>query len=95
MKKTIWKYPLKIEEGHLIALPLGAKVLSFGISNNVPCIWVMVNPDEQEKKDRVFMLYGTGEDILNDEKTDLNHIGTVEHIGLKEIWHLFEVVNKD
>jgi len=60
----IWKY--KIDDSDcIIDIPEDSRILSLQVQEEVPCIWVLVNPDNP-KITRRFITYVTGSfaDIL-------------------------------
>lgn len=86
MTKQIWKYKL---DGVIskIEMPLDAKVLTIQTQNEVPHIWVLVNP-ENEVETRSFRIVGTGHPF---DDTDKKYIGTFQDGPF--VWHLFEDVH--
>jgi hypothetical protein len=85
MIKQIWKYKL---DGVIssIEIPLDGKVLTVQIQNEVPHIWVLVNPENQVET-RGFRVVGTGHPF---DDTDSKYIGTFQDGPF--VWHLFEMV---
>lgn len=65
-------------------MPLGAKVLSIQVQNDVPTIWAFVDT-AMPFEDRKFYVYGTGHVI---PLLANRHIATIQLIGL--VWHIFE-----
>jgi hypothetical protein len=84
--KTIWKYPL-YEPTSTVTMPLGAKILSMQMQHDVPTLWVLCDPDN-EQVTRVFEAIPTG-GTVNDED-GYNYRGTAQFSnGL--VFHIFEV----
>ena len=88
--KVIWKYPFEVNSHISLQMPKGAKVLSVQVQKEQPCLWALVNADN-EKETRTFACYGTGH--LHDEING-NFIGTFQLINGSFIGHLFEEVIK-
>ena len=92
MKKTIWKYPLKItDQPQKVELPVNAEVLVVKIQNQIPYIWCLVDVSEKAKDLRTFVLYGTGDEIFVDNFEKFSYIGTIQYTDFREVRHLFEV----
>ena len=86
MIKRIWKYMLHIADHQTVNMPEGGKIIHFALQDDIPTIWVEVDP-EAERVERKFRLFGTGHEF-ND--TGLIYIGSVTgHLG-KFVWHLYE-----
>lgn len=84
--KSIWKYELAITDHQTLALPKGAQVLTAQAQNNVPCLWVLVDVD-QEAESRTFHIVGTGHPA--DHVCELPHLGTFQiHKGAL-VFHVF------
>jgi hypothetical protein len=85
--KSVYKYSLTYEDCVVVAMPVGAEILHFGIQGNTPAVWALVDRDEKGTDDRVLCLAGTGHDIPEEI---IAHIGSVTD-PLSLVWHLFEV----
>ena len=87
--KTIWKWEVPIEHMFTLELPARSEFLHFGVQNNKPVLWVLVDPG-QLPKECMFRLAGTGEHILEDVSAD-KYIGSVTLFpGSEEyVLHLF------
>lgn len=57
--KTIWKYPLAVEDYQQIEMPSGAEILHAHMNQGQPCIWALVN-DSAPMVLRGFYMHGTG-----------------------------------
>lgn len=88
MDVRIFKYPLKLVDMQLVYMPLGAKILSVDVQNEIICLWAMVDV-KGANQSRVFAIYGTGQPIT-DDVNKLTFIGTVQ-MGVY-VWHVFEVL---
>ncbi len=89
MSDTIWKFPVVIDDSFVLALPVGAKVLSVQAQNDAPNMWVLLDQDtKQPFVNRLFRVYGTGH-MIQDRLT-LEFIGTFQLMGGRLVFHLFE-----
>lgn len=87
MTTRVWKYPAKVADWFELEMPLGAKVVAFGLDlvTSDPVLWVEVD-DDAPKAIRRFRLAGTGHPI----EPDLRFIGSaIGHRG-RFVWHLYE-----
>jgi hypothetical protein len=98
MNRTIWKFST-IEYGFSdkfsIIMPIGAEILTIqrDEKNNHPTIWAMVDPNEVEKEERHFELFGTGHNITFDMGTERKYIGTYQYQNGAFVGHIFERIN--
>jgi hypothetical protein len=90
--KAVWKYPLADTENR-IELPIGAQVLTVQMQGNNPCLWVLVEPEQQVKEYRWFNVYGTGYEI-NIPAYKQTYQGTVQMLDGKLVFHIFENTKK-
>jgi len=68
-------------------MPVGAQVLHVHMQHGIPCIWALVDSEnENEIERRVFSLRGTGHVLDDGYRT---YIGTI-HDGDIYVWHIFE-----
>ena len=88
MKKQIWKFPIISDKGY-IDMPQGAEILTVQAQNNIPCIWALVHP-ENENQPRYFEFYGTGFDIHCDMGIERRYIDTFQLDSGALVFHLFE-----
>ena len=84
----IYKYPVPITDSFILEMPLEAKLLSFQMQNDIPSLWAAVW-ENSSLEDRKFRVVGTGHDI--DMDTVKQFIGTIQQMGGRFVWHLFEV----
>jgi len=94
MQKIIYKYELNPYHALTeLSIPIGAKVLCVqtdGKTDN-PCVWALVDKDEEYLEERVFGIIPTGVPF-NGERTE--YIGTFQMGGGHFVGHVFEKVNK-
>jgi hypothetical protein len=88
MVKAVWKFPVTVDDFVEIEMPEGAKLLHFGLQDEVPMLWALVDPDAPMAPRR-FRFAGTGHII--DGSLSLDYVGTIiAHMG-RFVWHLFEI----
>ena len=85
----IFKYPFEIKDEFIIEMPYNSKILNTFCQNDIPCMWVLVNPQRKIQK-RKFVVMGTGHSI--EEIYNLEYVSTFPQFDGKFIWHLFEIV---
>lgn len=90
---TIYKYPLFMVDEQTLALPLGAKILSFHNQKmqgkETPCIWVLLNNEEKRIQEVKIFLIRTGNPIDKYSWILTNFIGTALFYGDKSVLHAF------
>ena len=87
MKKIIWKFPLSEKGVQTFELRKGYEILTLQMQNGMPCIWVLLNPDEIILKE-TFEIYGTGHEIHYDHSVNREYVGTFQQDYF--VWHLFK-----
>lgn len=93
MKKQIWKFPMASPEQGRIEMPKGAEILTIQTQNETPCIWALVNP-ENEKEVRYFEVFGTGHEVCCDMGVERKYINTFQLKCGALVFHLFERLNR-
>ena len=88
--KTVWKFPIPLEDFVTVEMPMRSKVLSVAEQNGQLCLWALVDP-MQKKHPRSFRIAGTGHPI-DTEDCGVSLVGTVITAGGALVWHVFEVV---
>ena len=83
MNTTIWKFSFKALPLQEFNIPYGARLLHVGSQQDVPTLWVAVNP-EQPLESRRFWIVGTGGEIPR----DATYVGT--SVGSVFVWHIYE-----
>jgi hypothetical protein len=95
--KTIWKFPLRIDESQRIEMPKEASIITVQIQNHKPCLWAVVDIDDGrvETVMRTFEIYGTGHSIRAEPGFERYYVATFQQPPF--VWHLFErfEVNED
>jgi len=88
----VWKYNIPIKDHFSLLLPENAEILSFGVQNEQPNIWVLVR-NVKPLIERKFRFCGTGHEISEYHKEKLKFIGTVMMMNDSLVWHLFEIID--
>lgn len=84
--KTIWKYPLQIDDYQQVSLPEGAELLCVKIQRGTPCLWALVDPSKLVKTIRTIRCAGTGHPI---EPEYTKYLGTVLIMNENLVFHFF------
>lgn len=86
MTTQIWKYELRGRGVSTRTMPIGARIVSLEIQNDIPCIWAIVEPGNPLQT-REFCIVGTGWDI---------QIPNYTYVGMYQTrsfdWHVLEVL---
>lgn len=83
--KTVWKFPIRIEDAQAILLPPYAEILHVGLDTvGEPCIWAKVERTDV-RVHRTLYIVGTGHDLPDG---DNRHVGSFVH-GIF-VWHVWE-----
>jgi hypothetical protein len=88
--KTIWKYELKIADTETVIMPKGASILCVQIQYVTPCVWALVDPEEEEGEEHHFEMFGTGFNIREKAGIKRKYIGTIQIPNTGLVFHLFE-----
>ena len=86
--KTIYKYPLEIADRQTLMLPAGHEILAVATQHGQPCLWVLVDTDEELMPFGIAM-YGTG---MPCSQTRKDYIGTVQLLNGAMVLHLFAAI---
>jgi len=84
--KTIYKYPLPIDNLAEVRMPQGAVVLSIQCQHDKPCLWALVDAD-RPMQGRRFCVRGTGHQLAGEEGA---FIATFQMHGGALVFHVFE-----
>jgi len=84
--KTIWKFPLSIDDEQKLMIPKPAIIRKAAIQDNQLCLWVEVDT-LQAPEEKTIYIYGTGQSGLRDWH-DQKFIDTV--IAPPYVWHVYE-----
>ena len=89
--KEIWKVPLQITEWQEAKFPKNTEILSIQVQNNIPCIWFMIDLDENlaSKMETIkLQTVVTGSSFSFSPKTH-KFLGTYQVDGF--VGHVFQV----
>jgi hypothetical protein len=82
--KTIWKFPIPIQDKFELHLPYIHKVLLTSLQDEQPQVWIEVDTSSSKNIPFKFYVRGTGHEI--EENT--YHVGS--WIQSPFVWHLYE-----
>lgn len=85
--KMIFKYPIQMTDTQDIAMPEHAEILTVQTQNDIPHLWVLVNPNLLPQ-DRTILTYGTGHPMETDIQR--KYIGTYLTDNDNLVFHVFE-----
>ena len=89
MSKTIWKFELETTANQTIEMPVNSEILSVQTQNEIPCIWVLVDPTKTKEK-RFIEVFATGIEVHDGIGVSRNYLGTYQlHRGFF-VFHVFE-----
>ena len=85
--RTVYKYPVMLEDEWQMSMPRGAKILSLDVQNGKPYMWAAIETTRMSER-RYFITRGTGHELTR----TLEFIGMfqLENMGL--VFHVFERV---
>jgi hypothetical protein len=82
--KTIWKFPLPIEDRVEISMPSGAEILCVQTQRGYPQVWAICDTEAPTEK-RLFYVRGTGQEVGVAEFA--SYLGTFQMMEL--VFHVF------
>ncbi|WP_426447603.1 DUF7352 domain-containing protein [Paenibacillus sp. S-38] len=86
--RTIYKYPIELQNKQLLELPKGSRVLSAQEQYGGINIYALVDTDLKETEKIVILLYGTGHRITEDIE-EYRFLDTVSMHGGNLVIHVF------
>ncbi len=84
--KTIYKYPIEIDDTIKISLPGDAQILSIQEQNGQTCLWALLDP-QAKKRTRIIRTFGTGHPF---DLSNYQFISTVQYPRENLVFHFFE-----
>jgi len=87
--RTIYEFPLEVIDAQAVQMPSGAQILTVQKQNGTPCIWAMVDTENQ-KEERFFEIFGTGHPMHEDMGVGREYVGTFQMHSGSLVFHLFE-----
>lgn len=91
MKRSIYKYQLKITDQQCLNLPIGAKILYIQNQNENLCLWALIDTEQLKAKTHTILCFGTGHPIP--EQISIEFIGTVQFSYGSLVFHVFELIS--
>lgn len=99
MNTAIWKYALEVEDRQKILMPKNARILCvqtqaitmLGTKTESPCLWAMVDPEEDRRELREILIAGTGH-TRDDLSEFTTYLGTFQLLGGSFVGHVFEAM---
>jgi len=88
--QTIYKFQITLNDKTTVRVPKNAKLLSAQVQHGIPCVWVMLNTDE-EKVDRHLYLATTGNPMPYLKYDEWIFVDTFMMYDGALVVHLFEV----
>lgn len=85
-KLTIWKFPLAVTDVQVLHVPDGFTVLSVQVQDDVPCLWIRVNPHACMVTVEVLTV-GTGHDATATSETE--YVDTYQLVDGALVFHTF------
>ena len=87
--KVIYKYELDTTDINVVEMPKGGEILCVHTQNDIPYIWVLVDPNETQMN-RIIETFGTGHPINENDKR--RYIGTYQQYNGQLMFHCFELL---
>lgn len=82
-KRQVFKYPLALAEVVELDIPEGGRVLTLGVQQGIPMLWVLVDVVQPMER-RTFITVGTGHEV----PWATTFVGT--WFDGPYVWHVFE-----
>lgn len=86
--KTVYKYPLVIDDYQKVTLPINAKLLCIKKQNEKLCLWVLIDKEETCTEQITIRCAGTGHPI----KENVEYIDSIMMMGGSLVFHFFKVI---
>lgn len=80
---------MKIDDYQTVMMPRGAQILTVQAQRERPCLWALVDTDN-EPEERYFRMAGTGHPFSSKDKL-LRFIGTFQIMQGGLVFHVFEI----
>lgn len=90
--KTIYKYPLLIQDCQSLQLPANAEILTVQLQDNTPCIWALVD-NNLPLSDVIIRMFPTGAYI--DDSLNLKYCGTIQLMKGNMVIHFFIEIERN
>lgn len=84
-RQSVYKYPISFQRDVRVMMPEGARLVKAGLdSDEVPCIWALVDASVPPRVERKFGIYGTGGTVPG------RCIYVDTFFSMPFVWHVFE-----
>lgn len=93
MPKSVWKFPIAVEDVQCLMTPLGAKILCVQTQNGMPCLWAEVDTEAPVNDMRTIVTVGTGH-VMEFKAFEGVYIGTYQLQNGALVFHVYEIVKK-
>lgn len=87
--KTIWKFPLQVQDVQVVQMPLPAQVLCVQPQGDGVCLWAEVDPNGERVNIEIAII-GTGHPIP--DEAHKRYVNTFQMHGGTLVFHAFEVL---
>jgi hypothetical protein len=87
--RTVYKYPIPMEDTFGVFLPIGAEILAIQVQREMPVFWAEVDPGSEPERRR-FRVVGTGYPLPDAEVR--KYLGTFQLDDGDLVFHLFEIL---
>lgn len=84
--KTVWKYPLQVDDYQQVSLPEGAELLCVKLQKGTPCLWALVDPSIPTRTVHTIRCAGTGHSIAPEYN---KYLGTILIMNDDLVFHFF------
>ena len=84
--KTIWKYQLDVDDEQSLEIPKGAQLLKIEAQHDVPCLWALVESQEETETIRL-LTFGTGHNASG--TSELTYLGSYQLRSGNFVGHVF------
>ncbi len=89
--KSIWKFPLVINDRQSIEMPIDAEILCVQTQYGHPCVWALCSTEGVVAK-RHFAIYGTGHAVPDSTTEKIGkYVGTFQMSGGQIVFHVFDL----
>ena len=88
--KTVYKYHLDITDYQKVTLPYGAKILCIKTQYDEPCLWALIDKEQQATEEVLIRCAGTGHPIAEADE-NLEYIDSILICRDTLVFHFFKV----
>lgn len=88
---TIWKFPLEVDDSQTITMPKGARILAVQVQHGRPCLWALVDANEDVRETVEIRTHGTGHRIPEGDARSYEYIATYQLQSGAFVFHAFRL----